>query len=231
MATIADLLTSARYQLHDTDQNKWTGAELLDYINRGYRLLWSRLTQLNSDFNSKSNMYTLTGGVDTYLLPTDFWAVKFLKIDGEENKLAQVDYGSIETVTATYDSDGDPILDSDDAYVLISGTVGTGTPDSYAIHEGQFFLRPIPDSALNLLMVYYYKPTDLDSDSTTPFNGIADEALIAFIVEMAFARDEHNTSRAQSALSALLRMADIFFKRRDKTLKRITAYRWDYEKL
>jgi hypothetical protein len=231
MATVADILTSARYQLHDTDQNKWTGAELLDYVNRGYRLLWSRLTQLNSDFNSKSKLYEITGGVDTYTLPDDFWAVKFMKLDGEEKPLSQVDYSTIKSTTATFDEDGDPILDSDDAYVLQSSIVGTGTPDSYSIHENQFFLRPIPDATVNLLMVYFYKPTDLDSDTTTPFNGIADEAFIVFICEMALAREEHNTARMQSALSSLLRMADVFFKRRDKTLKRIGAYRWDYQDL
>ena len=50
---VSDLITSIRYQLHDTDSNNWTGAEILDYINRGYKLIWQQLIRIKSDLVAK----------------------------------------------------------------------------------------------------------------------------------------------------------------------------------
>lgn len=212
MATIADLLTSARYPLHDTDQNKWTGAELIDYINRGYRLIHSRLVQMKSDLARSYTTATTVAGTDYVAIPTGLQSFEFIQVDGEEDPLSQVDMMYIETYNSRISSQ-------------------RGIPTCFALYNSNIYLRPVPDIAYTLNIYYNAALTDLDSSDTTPFSGIADEALIAFIVEMALARDEHNTSRAQAAVSTLLRMADILFKRRDKSLKRIVAYRWPYEGL
>ena len=212
MATVADLLTSVRYQIRDGGTNKWTGAELLDYINRGYRLVLARLVQLKSDLVKTSTTATLVAGTESYAIPTTLQAIEFLQIEGEDAPLSQVDMSYIETYSAK-------ISDN------------TGTPTCFALFNGYIYLRPIPSAAGTLNIYYYAQPSDLDTSTTTPFNGIADEALIAFVVEMALAREEHNTNRNQNAVGSLLRMADILFKRRDKTLRRINAYRWEYEAL
>jgi hypothetical protein len=235
MATVADLLTSVKYQIRDGGTNKWPGAELIDYVNRGYRLIWTRLVQLKSDFVVKTLSKTISPGIGAYLLPNDFWAVNFLKVEGESLKLYAVDFSELPNVS------GDSLISEDDYYILTEdgvkialsnpAPVGTGTPDSYTIGEGYFILSPVPLSAGSMLVSYFYKPVNLTDTSDTPFNGIADESLIAFVVEMALAREEHNTARNQSAISSLLRMADILFKRRNKALRRITAYRWEYEGL
>jgi hypothetical protein len=210
MATVADLLTSVRYQIRDGGTNKWTGAELIDYVNRGYRLVWARLVQLRSDFVKKLNPQTLTINLEQYALPADFWSVDFLQIEGETKPMSAVDMSYVEMYNANLSAD-------------------LNVPMAYAIYNGYFYIRPIPDGAYMMNEYYFYKPSDLDSTDTTPFNGIADEAFIAYVTEMALAREEHNTARNQSAVSSLLRMTDILFKRRDKQLKRVDAYRWEYE--
>lgn len=212
MATVGDLLTSVRYQVRDGGTNKWPGAELLDYINRGYRLILARLVQLKSDLAKTSTTITLVAGTENYAIPTGLQAIEFLYVEGEDSPLPQVDMSYIENYTTKVSATAD-------------------TPECYALFNGYIYVRPIPAAAGTITIYYYGQPTDLDSTDTTPFNGIADEALIAFVVEMALAREEHNTARNQSAVSSLLRMADILFKRRDKTLKRINAYRWEYEGL
>jgi hypothetical protein len=213
MATVADLLTSIRYQIREGGTNKWTGAELIDYINRGYRLILARLVQLKSDLVKTTTTATLVAGTENYTIPTGLQAIDFLQVDGESLPLNQVDMSYIER----YNSMFNPVTD--------------GVPRCFALFNGYIYLRPTPTAAGTLNIYYFAQPTDLTSSTTTPFNGIADEALIAFVVEMALAREEHNTARNQSAVSSLLRMADILFKRRDKTLKRINAYRWEFEEL
>ena len=213
MATVADLLTSVRYQIRDGGTNKWPGAELIDYINRGYRLVLTRLVQLKSDLVKTSTTVTLVAGTENYTIPTGLQAIEFLQIEGQSQPLNQVDMSYIEM----YNSKFSPVTD--------------GVPRCFALFNGYIYLRPTPTAAGTLNVYYYAQPTDLTSSTTTPFNGIADEALIAFVVEMALAREEHNTARNQNAVSSLLRMADILFKRRDKTLKRINAYRWEFEGL
>jgi hypothetical protein len=207
---VSDLITSIRYQLHDTDTNNYTGAEILDYINRGYRLIWSQLVKKKSDFVKKLNAQALVSGTENYALPSDFLNVALMQIETEEDPLAAVDIGYIETYTAKF------------------GT-GDATPKVYAIHNGYFYLRPIPDAVYTLNEYYFYKTTDLNSSSDTPFNSIADEALISFAVGMCLNRDEKNVQRNDSVVSSLLKMADTLFQRRDKTLKRINAYRWEYQ--
>ncbi len=96
MATVADLLTSIRYQLHDTQSNKWTGAELIDYVNRGYRLIRTRLVQIRSDLVRTLSTVTLVAGTESYTIPTGFQAFEFMQVDGEEKSLSQVDMSYIE---------------------------------------------------------------------------------------------------------------------------------------
>ena len=213
MATVADLLASVKYQIRDGGTNKWTGAELIDYLNRGYRLILTRLVQLNSDLVKTSTTISLVSGTEKYAIPTGLQAIDFLQLDNEPVPLNQVGISYIEE----YNSKFSPVTD--------------GVPRVFALFNGYIYLRPIPKATGTLNVYYFAQPTNLDSSATTPFNGIADEALIAYVVEMALAREEHNTARNQAAVSSLLRMADILFKRRDKALRRINAYRWESEGL
>jgi len=207
---VSDLITSIRYQLHDTNSNNYTGAEILDYINRGYRLVWSQLVKNKSDFVKKLYAQTLVAGTENYAVQTDFLNVSFLQIEGEEEYLKAVDIGYIETYNDKFGATNN-------------------TPEVYALYNGYFYLRPKPNSGYTMNEYYFYKPSDLNSSDTTPFNGIADESLIAFTVGMCLNRDEHNVQRNDSLVSSLLKMADTLFQRRDKTLKRINAYRWEYQ--
>jgi hypothetical protein len=228
---VSDLITSIRYQLHDTDANNWTGAEILDYINRGYKLIWQQLIRIKSDLVAKVYAETTVIGTDTYLLPTDFWSMKFIKVDGEDKPLSAVDYSTIVTTSNTFDQYGDPILDSDNAYVLTQDTVGDGTPTTYALIEGQYVLRPNPSEIRNIILVYFYKVNTLDSTSLEPFNGMINEPLIAFATGMCLNRDERTQGRQDKIVSQLISSALMLTGRRDKTLKRINAYRWEYEEL
>ena len=212
MATVADLLTSVKYQIRDGGTNKWPGAELIDYVNRGYRLVFNELVRIDSDLVKSTAAITLVAGTENYALPTGLQAIKFLQIEGATDPLTQVDMAYIETYAAKFTNQRD-------------------TPRVFSIFNGYFYLRPIPNASGTMNVYYFVQPSDLTSSSTTPFSGIADEALIAFTVEMALAREEHSTARYQQMISSLLRMAGILFMRRDKGLRRINAYRWEYEGL
>jgi hypothetical protein len=213
MATVAELITSIRYPIVDTESNKYTGAEILDYINRGYDLIYNRLIQLKSDLVRTSTTQTLTVGDGSYALPSDFWAIDFMQISGEDKVLKQVNYDYILTYTVRFTP-----------YVY-------DVPTVYAIQGGQYYLRPEPDQAYTLNVVYYPSLTDLDTSDNAPFGGIFNHALKAYAEAMCKYREEKNISIDQNAASAILRSADITARRRDKRLWRVNAYRWEYEGL
>ena len=211
---VSDLITSIRYQLHDTNANNWTGAEILDYINRGHRLIWTELIKHKSDLVRKATTASTVAGTETYALPSDFYAVDFLQLDDEEKPLSAVDMSYIET------------------YAYRFTPYSNARPTVYAIHNGYFYLRPVPDAVYTLNEYYFYKPSaNLDSSDSPPFNGAADEALIAFTTGMALNRDERTQGRQDKIVSQLVGAALMLTGRRDKTLKRINAYRWEYEGL
>lgn len=210
---VSDLITSIRYQLHDTDANNWTGAEILDYINRGYNLIWRELSKNKSDLVKKLNAQTLTPGTYYYALPTDFWHVDYLQIVGEYEQMKAVDHEYIDTYDVNFGTDRQ-------------------VPNVYSIYNGYFYIKPIPDLAYTLNEYYFYKPAAaLGSADDTPFNGVSDEALIAFATGMCLNRDERSQGRQDKIISQLIGSAMTLFGRRDKTLNRINAYRWEYEGL
>jgi hypothetical protein len=209
---VSDLITSIRYQLHDTDSNNWTGAEILDYINRGHRLIWAEMVKNNSDLVHKATSGIIYASGDNYDTPSDFWTLDFLQIEGEDSPLSAVDYAYIKTYVDKFGDEG-------------------GTPTVYAIYNGGFHVRPIPTADVTLNIYYFYKPSTLTSTSDSPFNDITNEALIAFAVGMCLVRDERSQSRQDKIISQLLSSAMSLFGRRDKSLKRINAYRWEYEEL
>ena len=97
------------------------------------------------DFET-STSYSLTAGLETSTIPTDFGAAKTFILTSNPNV----------------------VLVSKDLSTLINDFPGTGTgiPASYATFGTSFRFRPIPDSARAVTLYYYAKPTAL-SDSNT----------------------------------------------------------------
>ena len=75
---LSDLITSARYDLRDTDSTQYTDAELVEYANRARVQLDSALGSINSDWVSTTGTLILESGNDYATLPTDFSTDRYI---------------------------------------------------------------------------------------------------------------------------------------------------------
>lgn len=215
MATLVSaVITSIRYDLKDTNTSNpnWTDDEILDKINQAQEIIFQRLVAKKSDTIVSSTSFSLVAGTENYAVPSKFWEHQRLYISGEEKPLDQVDYSVIETYNSNFGSHND-------------------TPNRFAIYKDYFYLRPIPDTAYTMLLRYYAQPTELTTSSNMPFKEIYNQAIKKYAIAQCFLRDEFNIDKENSSMEGLINAADGLIFGRNKSLKRINAYRWEYEGL
>ena len=75
MATVGDIITSARYDLQDHGGQKWNNDQLVNYINRIVQLIDRILLTRNSDFTLATTTGTLSNGTNTVVEPTGNYRV------------------------------------------------------------------------------------------------------------------------------------------------------------
>lgn len=97
------------------------------------------------DFETSSS-FSLTAGVETVTIPTDYAAGNAFVLTGNPNV----------------------VLASKDLKTLITDnpSTATGIPSAYATFGSNFHLRPVPDTARAATLYYFGRPTPL-SDSNT----------------------------------------------------------------
>jgi hypothetical protein len=215
MATLVSaLITSIRYSIKDTGTTdpSWTDAEILEYINQAQDIILQRLAINKSDVGLSVSSVSLVAGTENYAVPSNFWDHKSLLIDGQKDSLSQVGYDDIKTFNANFSSKQQ-------------------VPERYALYNDYFYLRPIPDAVYTLNIFYYAQPTALTTASNMPFKELYNQAIKKYAVAQCFLRDEFNEDKEEKALSGLIETADRVMMHRDKSLKRVTAYRWEYEGL
>lgn len=215
MATLVSaLITSIRYYLKDTSTTNpnWADAEILEYINQAQDILFQRLAANKSDIGIQATTRTLSAGTENYAVPTSFWEHKTLFITGEADILKQVDHEYILRYNERFSDNQD-------------------VPTCFSIFNDYFYLRPTPDSGYTLNIYFYKQPTALTTSSNMPFKEIYNQAIKQYAVSKCFLRDEFNIDRENQAMDGLVAAAERVVGGRNKALKRINAYRWEYEGL
>jgi len=204
MSTVADILTSVRYDLKDTagvnfefTSSGEENGELIDYLNRGLGHLAALLQQYGSDLVKKAGTITITAGVREGTLPTDF--VRFAyegrnetgytsKI-GEHRPLARIQGETAWLKEITL------------AEALEYLSTSTGKPTKVCLLNNQALFLPYADAAYTADVFYYYNPAKLTiSASVIPFSGIFDQVLQQFVVTLALNRDEYNAQFEQNLI-------------------------------
>lgn len=197
MATLLSSLESqARLHLLETTASFWSSAELIDICNLGIKDLWGAIVDLHQEHfftvdatnvSLAANTATLTG------VPTDVFRVLLIEprdtssaATGRNIEFIPRDYNSPEFSNARASDDEDPSGAINIYYAIAAAGAPIGAP---TIH-----IAPQLSSALLLRLVYIPIQAAVLSSGNNPIPGESDNALIAWIV--AYARAKEREDRA-----------------------------------
>lgn len=149
---LSQLQTTCSYWLDDLQYGYFTQAQLLVWINNAKNELAKRLIKAGNARYNKSVKTSLVVNQNIYSLPTDFKKVQNLEV--------------IVSGTSPYESTNPVQFITENQKYLVS--TGTGTPMWYTFVYNYLYLRPAPDVALPLRLVYTYQPIDLINPTDIP---------------------------------------------------------------
>lgn len=197
MATLlSSIETQARTYLLETTASFWSSAELIDIVNKGIQDLWGAFIDLHQEHfltidetlvTMAANTSTLTG------VPADVFRVHIIEPrDTTQSSSSR----SVLFVPRDFNSDEFihartlPAQDPSNALVIYYTLIGAGSP----IAAPTIRVAPKLSSAINLLLAYIPGPTVLTSAGTNPIAGESDQALIAWCVAHARAKEREDRS-------------------------------------
>jgi hypothetical protein len=172
MALVSSVISSARYDLKDTDSTQYTNAQLLDYLNRSCVQLVSYLGSIGSDWVKKSSDLSLLSGNNYVALPTDFSTPISAWIG--TNEIEKFSWEQI-----IYDQ----------------RTISTSNkPSRYAIDGSNMIFDTTADANYTVECVYNRTISELALTDTMPFNSEYNQPLRQAIVLIAKNIDEYDVS-------------------------------------
>ena len=199
MATLLSAIeTQARRHLNETTAAFWTSAELIDIMNRGIKDLWRDIVDLkqehfltvdNTNVSLAADTATLTG------VPSGVHKVYLIEAlnngtNGANKGLVfdPLDYNHDRFRSARASANIDPTNN-----IVYYAITGQGSP----VSAPDIRVAPKVTSAVDISMAYVPVQADLTSAGNVPIPGEADNALIAWTV--AYARAKEREDRAPDA--------------------------------
>ena len=198
MATlISSIETQARRHIIETTASYWSSAEIIDIIAKGIKDLWRDMVDLkqehfftrdNTNVSLAANTATLTG------VPSDVHKIYLIEprdiSSSSSNKnliFKPLDYNHPLFQAARSEDDVDP----DDTIIYYAPT-GAGGPFGAVT----VYVAPQVTTAVNLSFVYIptLADSDLQSADNIPLPGEVDNALIAWTVAFARAKEREDRS-------------------------------------
>lgn len=192
---ISSIETSVREALEEPTANFWTSAELIGIINRGVKDLWRATVDLkqehyisvnNTDVTLPANSSTLSG------LPSDIHKVYIIEArdqstNSTNNSLIFIplDYNDIRF----QNSRGADAVDASSNTIYYAIT-GQGGP----VNAPTIYCAPQVTSSVNISFVYVPTLQTLTAGSIVPIPGEADNALIAWTIAFARAKERDDRS-------------------------------------
>jgi hypothetical protein len=167
MSTVAQIITSARYDIRDEDATQYSDDMLLDFINRGVSVLCSGLASLSSDWVNSTSNISLSPAISVKALPTYFISDISCRIGTH--------YLSKKSVSEIRD-------------MLVTSTAGE--PQYYAIKGTELIFDRVTDTSYTLILEYNAKNATLTLASVMPFNDEFNDVLRQFIILCAKSRNE-----------------------------------------
>jgi len=196
MSTLVSTIeTLSRLRLGETTASFWTSAELVGIITAGIRDLWRDIADLKGEHYLKVNdtdVFLVAGAYQLSGVPADVHKVYLLEARDTSSTSANVGliFTPLEFNHETFQMarSRDAIDPSNE--VIYYAVASQGAPVSAPI------IYTAPATTSNVNVTFYYVPSlgDLESTSTVPIPGEADNALVAWTV--AFARAKEREDRA-----------------------------------
>ncbi len=165
--TPLELQTYARRQYNATVDEFYSDAEL-------YQHIWAAEQELALKAYAIERVYTTTTVVSQqeYSYPTDTIAIKRVTYDGV--KLVPMSFREDDTLTLGN-----------------SATTATGAAQFYALWNEALYLRPIPDSALELKIFSFNKPTEVSAATTLEVDDMWHLAMADYLLWKMAAKDKN----------------------------------------
>jgi hypothetical protein len=200
MATLlSSLETQSRRHLIETTAKFWTSAEIVDLCNKGIKDLWGAILDLYQEHYLTVDITNVSLSASTATLsgiPTDVFRVYLIEpkttaITGSYRNIQFVprDYNSPDFIAARQLGDCDPTQDN----VLFYAISGAGAPvGAPTIHIAPTLTAAIPVGEIR----FVYNPIipDKVASDSNPIPGESDNALIAWIVAYARAKEREDRS-------------------------------------
>ena len=182
-ATAQDYIDRIREELKDASKTNFPDDELIGYLNEAVDMLWKEIAAKAPwyfDFTSymKLSTVTLVVATATYALPTDFYAVRYMDINGEEAANLKL------------------LDESDDE------------ADGYLLQLGKIKVFPTPTVAGTLRLWYIITPTVITVvtgvGSTVPLTSGFAQTIKEFVILKGKNRNDESAGGTQ-ALFGLVR--------------------------
>ena len=196
MATLVSAIeTSVRLQLTETTASFWTSAELVGWIERGIKDLWRSIVDLKQEHYLTVDATNVSLAADSTTLtgvPSDVHKVymiepRDLTTSGSNAGLifSPLDYNHDDFQLARSQSAIDPSNS-----VIYYAITGQGSPVNAPV------IRTAPQVNSQVLLAFSYVPTlsPIVAGSVVPIPGEADNALIAWTIAWATAKEREDKS-------------------------------------
>lgn len=167
MATVEEMIRSARYDLHDETEKNYSWWMMLDYGNRGLRGLITTLTATNSDWVNTTADLRLTQNRNSVSLPKYFISDISARI------------GSTYLIKKPVSVIRDKRMNT-----------GTGTPNYYGIQGTTLIVEALVTEITTIVLEFHQGVAPLAPGDNMPFNDEFNDILRQFIVIMCKIRNE-----------------------------------------
>lgn len=156
--TIGELIDEIRLELTDELKTRWSDAQMLRILGKGYRRLSHVLYRNDVELGRAVHRFDTEPGREDYPLPADFMADYGLYRDGTKTKL---------------------VKQSDDSWELLSSP---GESTSWLIRGDNLYVAGTPSGSYAMTLVYWplLDTASLDLESPTPFGGKLDDIVAEY---------------------------------------------------
>lgn len=204
MATLLSAIeTQVRRHLIEPTAGYWSSAELIDICNHGIKDLWGAIIDLHQEHWFATDATNVSLAADTTTIsgvPTDVFRVTLIEprdvsssASGRETNFIPRDYNSHEFCTARSLAASEPGNGQIIYYAVTQAGAPVGAPTIY--------VAPQLSSALNLRFNYIPVQAAVTSAGNNPIPGESDNALVAWTVAYARAKEREDRSPDPNWLS------------------------------
>lgn len=202
MSTLLSTIeTSARRHLNETTASFWSSAEIIDIVNQGIRDLWRDIVDLKQEHFLTFDTTNVSLAADTATItgvPADVHKVYMIEPRDVSTTSANrnlhfepLDYNHVRFQNARSSSNIDP--QNGTIYYAIAGA-GSPADDSGGATSTRIYVAPKVSSAVTLQFVYVPTLAVRVAAQVNPIPGESDNALIAWIVAFARAKEREDRS-------------------------------------